>query len=462
MSRPPHSLSARRLFGCGPGGAPGSSREDAGRGARLARAGMWIVLLAMAALTVAQTITWLPPNWPREDWPRKDLLSRYRDFVVFMGAMGQLEKTGVLYDTESVNYFLPSSPAYKYPPTFAAVLRALHRLPLHRAMQIMVIALASFLLASLVLALGMMRLRGARALLVAILFLQWRAFWESMAGLQLETALLLLVWLGALLIVIRRASAAGFFVGIAAALKVYPLLLSLFFLPRRRGWGLAAVAAGGVFAALASCLALAPVYWAEYVTRILPRIGGTTLNPVNLSLHAFCARAALLVSGGPEKLREAMLYVQAESPAIAAADLAGKLAFVLLALLLAWFLARAVRRAADMDPARLDLLAYGLAVCFAVFVIPTSWPDYQLLLLVPLVIAIGCARAPAEDRVVWGLIVLASAPGVLLDANSEPFGRHAIAASSARALMPLLLGAALLALLRRTEARSVALPQPRS
>ena len=94
-------------------------------------------------------------------------------------------------------------------------------------------------------------------------------------------------------------------IGIAAALKVYPAALLLYFVLRRQ-WRVAiGILLGGGAAMALSALALDPRYWVEFCVRILPHLGGTTLGDANLGALGTFARLAILIVAGPARLHEA-------------------------------------------------------------------------------------------------------------------------------------------------------------
>lgn len=163
-----------------------------------------------------------------------------------------------------------------------------------------------------------------------------------------------------------RAPEAGFWLGLAMAVKLFPGFLLLFFL-MRRNWT-AAVAAAATFlgVCLAALFLFGPEAFRDYVTAVLPFVSGFRCHWYNTSLNGFWSRTFL----GSE--REAVVPLL-HAPLLAAAGLAASAGLV--TLLTAW----GIRRAEGKEEAD---AAFGLGVFAMLLVSPLTW-DHSLLLAAP-------------------------------------------------------------------------------
>jgi hypothetical protein len=161
---------------------------------------------------------------------------------------------------------------------------------------------------------------------------------------------------------------AGALAGLAAVIKLFPALLFLYFLLRRR-WR--AVAAGGATVALATALTaalLGPGSYRDYVRDVLPHLGIYRGAWNNASLPGLWHK---LFIGGNVFGRTAPLW---HSPV--AARLVAAASCLAVAALAASAAFRA-RSRADCDH------AFGLTVTAMLLASPITWDHYFLLLLVP-------------------------------------------------------------------------------
>jgi hypothetical protein len=198
------------------------------------------------------------------------------------------------------------------------------------------------------------------------LLMVWTPLWIHTLQGQLGLALLAL-FAGAWAAGRRgRLAASGVLLGLAAAIKLFPLLL-LGWLALRRGWrcvvaGLAALA--GVSGL--TLLILGPAAFVSYATVVLPALDRWRADWVNASLTGFFARLF-----APDASTLPLLH----SPALAAAlTAASGLAVVALT---AWLTRR---RAADFDG------LFALALTALLLLSALTWTHYFVVLLLPLAI----------------------------------------------------------------------------
>jgi len=181
---------------------------------------------------------------------------------------------------------------------------------------------------------------------------------------------------------------AGVAVGLAGALKLYPLFLLVYFVCARR-WGALAAAVAGFLAAngLAAVLFGADAY-RTYLASVLPEVaGGFDAACGNMSLTGFWLRLA-----GTVPLRD-WIGTDLVRPVGRGFAWAASLAVTLA-------VAGACRHAATREARD---RAYALAVVGMLLVSPITWAHYWLLLLVPL--GLVWARTPPGPRL-WLLGVV--------------------------------------------------------
>jgi len=367
----------------------------------------------------------------------------YFDLRIFLDQVRTYDQTGELYATGNPDFFDPGSAVYKYPPTFAALLHPFAALRWRVAVRTLLVINFAILLVGLAGLLAVLRPGWRRGLLLALVFLHWGAFWESLAGMQLEPLLLLLL-IGSLgCLRGGRHFWAGFAVGVAAALKVYPAGLIAYFALRRRWTAVAGMAAGGAAALGAASVALSMRPTVEYLTRILPKLGGTSLGWDNISWVGSLGRLLVLGFAGPARLQELTRAVprgMLETGAVGGVHATTIILAGSTAALLVFLTARALRRppaiGAALAPAARESLGYGAALCLLLFLMPTSWPDYQTLLILPLAIAIAAAPDPRRDALSWLLIAAAAVAGAST-VHGEVFTQHPFLATVLRGWIPL-------------------------
>jgi hypothetical protein len=364
----------------------------------------------------------------------------FNDFRVFLDEVARARDGGPLYATSRPDYFNPGAPVYKYPPPFAALLKPVTAWPRERAVALFLAASLFVLAAAFVVMLAIFEPRFERGLLVLLLYLNWEPSFESLQGLQLEPLLLLLLTLALACLVSGRPFGAGLALGVACAFKVYPGLLVLPYLARRR-WTLVAGAALGVTATLALAgLALPARLCLQYFTEILPQLGGIAPAWDNIGLLAHAGRLGLLLLAGS---RQALAAARSISTTLDLVNVPGLGTLTLAASTLvggplAVSAAKAFARARELPPRIGEPAALGLGVCAVLLLLPTSWPDYQTLLALPVVWA-GLTVSREEK----GLIALLAATVAIaaLPAQARFLDENRGLICSLRSLLPLLLGA---------------------
>lgn len=379
---------------------------------------------------------------------RRRTLSRetFTDFRIFFDQAKRAEKHDVLYRTDRPDFFMPGSASYKFPPPLAAFLKFFQGRPARKHVGSCLVASVAILLLSLALLIALLKAGIPRSLLMILIFLNWVPSSESLGGPQLEPVILLLFTLT--LFFTRRGGqfAAGIPVGVAAAMKVYGGGLVAYFALRRQ-WRAVAGAVIGAVALLGVSALLLPVrHTFEYFFHILPRLGGCSLIHENLSALGNLGRFSVFVLAGHEKALELgkQYLVVLEDCGVKGAHTLAVVLFLLLVILLAAITAWVVRRTRAVASPERESLGLALAICLYVPLFPSSWANYQTLLVLPLLIAVALARPPSRDPVAWILIALAVLPALFVTDRIDLYPAYPDVCALARSLVPLWLWAALL------------------
>jgi Glycosyltransferase family 87 len=320
----------------------------------------------------------------------------FADFPIFMARAADFLHTGRLYvSADDLAAYGPGTPVYKYPPFYALFLLPFAHADLRQVEFCHWVLQIAFYLLAVVLTVVALRPRHPLrfAIVAAIVALNFAPFFETLYGLQVETVLLLL--LAVALLAMRRGYevAGGLALGLAAMLKVYPIFL-LLYLGLARRWR--AAAGFLVAAALAFALSLAAFGTAQnrlYFTRILPTIS-QEYPERSAENVAFGRYARTLLGATPEVAKRV-----------------GQLIAVPLVMASAFAIYRGqrLRTGEEHTPLELSLFVSLMLLCLA-----NSWTNYQLLLLVPILVLLAHAWARPRDRAsvlaatlpCWGLLLL--------------------------------------------------------
>lgn len=423
------------------GASPAPRVSRARRGLPTART---ILLLLLAGLTALRVAHLAAPFFARgwENWS-------FYDFRLWRAGLDQYEKSGRLYDTDQPGYFLPGSRSlYKYPPTFAALMKPFTHLPQSVAARSFLILNALCLAGFLAALFASLRVRAWKACLLSLLLLHWQPVWEVLSDLQMELIILALLALSLFLEERRKDGMAGSPLGAAGAFKVYPWLLLSYFAARRQGRALLFGGAGALAALALACLAFPARLSIEFFTRILPRLGGTSLSYDNVSGLAVISRLCLQLRGGvpsAETLDEATLETF-PSPGLRPLAL---VLFLLAAFALLFWTVRALRRPHTFAS------ALSLSTCLLLALIPTSWLSYQALLALPLLVAAAAVSADGRSRGSWILLGSAILFGGAINSYDRSYSSFPAALSLLRSSIPFILWTLHLRLMRLRPASGI-------
>ncbi len=406
----------------------------------------WPVLIVLLLLSVARPVLDLRPliTPVKHD-------HRFFDLRVMLENLGDYEQTGVLYDTRDFRAFDPmTTTMFKYPPPHAVVLRLLvpssdksnagpTRIRFYQSVRPLILTSLLAFAGTLLLASIVMKPTRTRAVLMAIALLNWRPHMETLGGPQLEALLLLLLGLSLVSLSSRRPWLGGVWLGVAGAIKIYPWILGLFYALRRR-FDVVAGLAGGALVTFLLCGFLVPLRFTwEYLTKILPRLGGISTSVENAGVLAHLTRLAHALTGTPlgETIRLNPRELLAD-PGRSVAVMTTLALFAVLVLVVALVTTRAWRRARAAAWPVNEGRVQGIFICLMLFWMPSSWMNYQSLLILPLFVAIAGAPPVRGDPAAWALILFAAVVG------GWPGDGYSMLLSVLRSLMPLALWGALL------------------
>ncbi|MEZ4654547.1 MAG: hypothetical protein R3E12_13420 [Candidatus Eisenbacteria bacterium] len=151
----------------------------------LKRTAYRLLLLVLGAVAAISAFQMGSPFFARQ-LPRE--APKFYDFRLWHGSLVRYEKLQTLYTTNQKGYFLAGSRVgYKYPPTYASLIRPFMGKPIPVIERYFLIANLIAILAAgagLMVALG---LRGDRLLLaIPVFVLLWRPTWKLFFDLQME------------------------------------------------------------------------------------------------------------------------------------------------------------------------------------------------------------------------------------------------------------------------------------
>jgi hypothetical protein len=414
----------------------------------------WLLLLATLALLLggaravrdAQVLVSPRP----EDSP-------FFDYRIMTSRMREAEATGRLYDTGKPDAFDPRSTSmFKYPPLHAVLLRLVVGTSPERfgpkigqgKVGRIWIPLVVCLALSAAAAWRALRPDPLRAVLGLAVMMWWYPNFESLRGPQLEPLFLLLFCLA--LWGLRRGSPgwAGAAIGVAGAFKVYPWLVLPYALARRR-WRLLAGACAGVAATLALGMAFYPPRdTIEYFTRILPRQGGVGMTLENVGAAGRLLHIAYAATKTEMPYTVKIASLLAGGPAANPVPFTAAIVFVALAAAMALITVRRTRRPGRMGQETREMLHLGISLALVLSLLPSSWMNYQSLLLLPIWACLVLAAPPRNDLLAWGILLGCAVVGSIAS------GSCPLALVESRALLAPLLWGLQLRMLSQTDSFS--------
>jgi hypothetical protein len=298
--------------------------------------------------------------------------SKFTDFVIVSQAAHTLAQRGTLYDIDGLRA-RPYGAYYNKPPLVGVVLAPLTRFPAQDLARIYVaISLAFYLLTFLLIArMESFQSRSLPFYLFAIAMLLFQPSLDTLSGAQHEFLLVFLFTLSyaAMCRLRPRQIAAGACLGVAALIKLYPLLFLIYFALRRYWHALLGMI--GMFVAL-TLISIAADGWQlqrQFYFDILPNMSGATAWLENQSFFGFFGR--FFVNGATV---DRSLVTVGPLPATLS-----KIAGLVTLAISIWTLIR--RRNVKH--------VFTIFIPLALLIAPDAWIHYETVLLLPLGILIG-------------------------------------------------------------------------
>jgi len=304
----------------------------------------------------------------------------FGDFYLFWEQTLSFLDTGRLYPYTSLAAYEPGASVFKFPPLYAVFLipPALagvgHSIfDYHFAVQL------TLYLAFVGMAVFMFRGRKPwlAAALIAIMSFSFEPFIESIDVLQLEVPFLTLLTLCLFCFQRGKDGWAGALLGLCAMLKIYPGFLLLFFVVRRRWRVVIAFGASAASLLIVNVLVVGLRETSVYYFEVLPVLLGETsiVTLENLGIGRYL-QSLLGLGAGPAKA----LGTLAALPFLVVSALA-------------------VHANRDLrSRGNLAALEFSLFIPVMLLWMPNSWVNYQLLLLLPMAVVVGCSVATVRER----------------------------------------------------------------
>lgn len=339
-------------------------------------------------------------------------VTRWLDFQVYYLSARLLAQASPVYsiaDRTALGQALDLTPmVYNYPPFFTALFSPLAALPFRSAAYVWVgvgaaaIALMLWMLGrALSLSVWKIALLGLIAVLMPATI---ATFSVGQASLFLT-----LFFVSALVVAPQtnkapNSIAAGILLGVAAGMKVYPVLFALPYLIHRR-FKILVVMAGAFVATLAVGILSGGFHdtW-MYWTQILPQAGELNLYPPNQSVRAVVQR--LFESYAMETTVDKQSVTIALIPLFDAPRLGNLLGWAAVGVILALTVWILFRRKREMPARDAFIYNYALMVPTIMMVIPLSWDHYEPHLILPLAVVGLYKTAKPAPRILFALACL--------------------------------------------------------
>lgn len=295
------------------------------------------------------------------------------DFGIWLAAARRWVDTEVLYVSATVanNPFA----VYKRPPFYIMLFTPFVDYDGLVVLQYFRVANIVLFVITMGIWLQMMRADYLWWLAVIVLCTNYQPLYDTVAYGQTDVILLFCFTVVLWALQVRRDIWAGVVIAVLTMLKIYPVLLLVFFVIKRRWWALAGFVVGMV---ACNAIAIAVIGWdihVQYVTTVLPSVGGTTSWIENQTITGFVTRffdAPFAMSRFPTKSIERL-----------AMALSGVLSVVV-----------CVAALRDMPTEKSGFaVQYALFVMLMVVAIPVAWMHYSTLLILVFLILFWHYRA---------------------------------------------------------------------
>jgi hypothetical protein len=313
------------------------------------------------------------------------------DFPIFLAQAELYLITGQLYvDASDPEAYGPAAAVYKFPPLFAMLLLPFVRGGVadgvylgHWLLQILLYA------AAVALMLAAFRRQGGPIFVFVglLLALNFEPFFETLWRLQLETPILLLLILALGAYDSKRQAWAGSAIGVGFMLKLYPAFLLAYFAVRRSWLVIVGFLVTVSLIVLSSLIVIGPKENAAYFFKILPLLLGEAprVSTENLSLSR---HLQVLFGLGPELAKRILQLLVVPLIVVSAVGV--------------------FRRGARLGERLVGATAFSLFIPLMLLAMPNSWVNYQLLLLLPMLVLLCHCVRPGRDHVALTVLLAAA------------------------------------------------------
>lgn len=298
------------------------------------------------------------------------------DFPIFISRANQFLETGVLYDKDLSKYE-PGAPIYKFPPLSGAVLvTALNASITPDTLKAVgtALQLTSFFGGILWLTLTLLPGRKVYTCILALCLSAalLPTLEENLLRLQLEPALLFLLILASIFTHKNKDFYAGIAIGIATALKIYPVMAMLFFAFTRKKHAFSGFIISMILVNIFTFLSLGKDENIFFLTKVLP-----SLLKENPLLDAENISTTLLLTS-----LKTSTSIEFLTKVLKVAFLATQMGFY-------FIFAKNLRSAQKTEDKPIETLAFSMFIPFTLACMSNAFWNYQLLLALPLT-ALSC------------------------------------------------------------------------
>jgi hypothetical protein len=310
----------------------------------------------------------------------------FHDWYLFIAHAKSFVLTGVLYNRDLMLYE-PAAAIYKFPPIYASLLVFFLNCGLNEETiyQVLLITYPLCYFLSIIICLVIVTPQNRSTLipLALIIAFTFEPFFDNYTSAQMEIYILLLISLGLLYLLQGRDLLSGFFIGVAAAIKIYPIYFAGYYVAHKKYSALIGIVSGLL---LASIFSLALTGWSEHVFYFFH------ILPTLLTEH---------ISGKGENISLGHLLITMDLPMKTAELIC--LLILLIPIVVIITLSLLKRHRAKPHDIRIEFCIF-----ITLFLLATknSWWNYQILLIIPLLFIAGSSLERNKTAYFSGVILL--------------------------------------------------------
>jgi hypothetical protein len=287
----------------------------------------------------------------------------FHDWYLFIGHAKTFVLSGMLYDRDLVLYG-PAAAVYKFPPLYVSLLVFFLRCGLSDATIYHIMGISYFacyfLSIAICLRIAQKQQQHHTMLLplAVIIAFTFEPFFDNYDSSQMEIYILLLLSLSLLSLLQTRDMLSGFFMGMAVAIKIYPIYFALYYLVNKKYSAMSGMILG---LCLASIFSLAITGWAEHLFYFLHILPTLLAEPISSKGENLSLGHLLLAIHVPMQKAEWICLLLLFFPVLSA----------------------------------FKTKQAHIAICFSIFTVTlllatkNSWWNYQILLILPLFVMLG-------------------------------------------------------------------------